>query len=155
MIVSSRSLVPHKIDANWGDRSPTSRLVDTKRLRAQSVHRMPRVPEGLRPLRLDFGSCQLRHDPVVGVREWRRVDCYKRQGDQEKLGVYCASKFLVTRVGPHDKGCTDLKRCLLIPKLVIFDSRVCRGMPSLVAAPNGPETRPPHSANAVSIISLS
>src|SRR6266852_3448993 len=104
---------------------------------------------------LDFGGCQLRHDPVVGVREWRRVNCCKRQGDQKKLGVYCASKFLVMRVGPHDKGCTDLKRCLLIPKLVIFDSRVCRGMPSLVAAPDGPETRPPHSANAVSIISLS
>ena len=32
-----------------------------------------------------------------------------------------------------------LKRCRLIPSFLIFDSSVCLGMPSLVAAPVGPE----------------
>src|ERR1700724_3572172 len=48
-----------------------------------------------------------------------------------------------------------LKLCRLIPSFLIFDSSVCRGMPSLVAAPVGPETSPSASRSAVSIISLS
>src|SRR5881409_3037340 len=32
-----------------------------------------------------------------------------------------------------------LKRCRLIPSFLIFDSGVCRGMPSLLAAPVGRE----------------
>src|SRR5215470_1254908 len=46
-------------------------------------------------------------------------------------------------------------RCLSIPKLRILDSSVCRGIPNLVAAPDGPETRPPLSARAASIKALS
>src|SRR5258708_25166751 len=49
----------------------------------------------------------------------------------------------------------DLKRCLLILRLLILDSSVDRGIPSLPAAPVGPETRPRLSANADSIISRS
>ena len=49
----------------------------------------------------------------------------------------------------------DLNRCLLIPRLAIFDSSVCRGIPSLAAAPDGPEIRPPLPASAASIISFS
>src|ERR1700730_15121804 len=48
-----------------------------------------------------------------------------------------------------------LKRCRLIPSFLIFDSSVCRGMPSLVAAPAGPEISPSASRSAVSIISFS
>src|SRR6185295_19599905 len=48
-----------------------------------------------------------------------------------------------------------LKRNLLIPSILIFDSRVWRGMPSFAAAPLGPPTRPRASANAVSIASRS
>src|SRR3977135_3464088 len=48
-----------------------------------------------------------------------------------------------------------LKRCRLIPSFLSFDSSVCRGMPSLVAAPVGPETSPSASRSAVSIISFS
>src|ERR1700739_4910056 len=44
---------------------------------------------------------------------------------------------------------------LLMPHLLIFDSRVCRGMLSLAAAPEGPEMRPWHSAKALLIISTS
>src|SRR6516164_146449 len=48
-----------------------------------------------------------------------------------------------------------LKRCLLILKALIFESRVDGGMPSLAAAPVGPATRPPASASAASIVFLS
>jgi hypothetical protein len=48
-----------------------------------------------------------------------------------------------------------LKRCLLILRDLIFDSRVEGGMPSLAAAPDGPDTRPLLSVNAASIISFS
>src|SRR5258705_13538466 len=48
-----------------------------------------------------------------------------------------------------------LKRCRLIPSFLIFDSSVCLGMPSFVAAPVGPETSPSDSRSAVSIISFS
>ncbi len=47
-----------------------------------------------------------------------------------------------------------LKRYLLILRDLIFDSRVEAGIPSLAAAPDGPDTRPPLSAKAASIISL-
>jgi hypothetical protein len=43
------------------------------------------------------------------------------------------------------------KRCLSIPRVRIFDSRVDRGMPSFTAAPAVPETRPRHSDRADSI----
>src|SRR6266446_6305534 len=36
----------------------------------------------------------------------------------------------------------DVYRCLLIPRRRIFDSSVWRGIPSLLAAPEGPDTRP-------------
>src|SRR5277367_6087653 len=35
-----------------------------------------------------------------------------------------------------------LKRLLSMPRLAIFDSRVCGGTPSFAAAPSSPETRP-------------
>src|SRR5216684_8853434 len=49
----------------------------------------------------------------------------------------------------------DLNLILSIPKLLIFESRVCRGIPSLAAAPDGPAIRPSVSAKAASIIRLS
>src|SRR5258708_37252184 len=48
-----------------------------------------------------------------------------------------------------------MKRYLSMPRFVILDARVCRGIPNLPAAPDGPESRPQHSARAVSIISFS
>src|SRR5208282_2803648 len=53
------------------------------------------------------------------------------------------------------EGYGVLKRFLLIFNDLIFDSRVDRGMPSLAAAPDGPNTRPPLSFRAASIISFS
>src|SRR5277367_1701885 len=50
---------------------------------------------------------------------------------------------------------TDLKRFLLMFSDRIFDSRVDRGIPSLTAAPAGPDTRPPVSFSAVSMMSFS
>src|SRR5215472_17772252 len=44
---------------------------------------------------------------------------------------------------------------LSIPSRLIFDSSVCRGIPSLAAAPDGPDIRPWLSARAASIISTS
>src|SRR6266403_1267317 len=49
----------------------------------------------------------------------------------------------------------DLNRLLSIPKMLIFESRVCRGIPSFAAAPDGPAIRPPASAKAASIIRFS
>src|SRR5215510_11804236 len=48
-----------------------------------------------------------------------------------------------------------LKRNLFIPNVLIFDSRVWRGMPRFAAAPFGPPTWPWASANADSIASRS
>src|SRR5258706_14306540 len=48
-----------------------------------------------------------------------------------------------------------LKRFLLILSDRIFDSTVDRGIPSIAAAPDGPNTRPSLSRRADSIISFS
>src|SRR6266436_10388546 len=48
-----------------------------------------------------------------------------------------------------------LNRCLLMRRARILDSSVCRGMPNLAAAPEGPETLPCESARAASILSRS
>src|SRR5271156_420816 len=53
------------------------------------------------------------------------------------------------------RGHTFLNRCLLIFRALIFESRVDCGIPSLAAAPRGPDTLPLHSASAASIISFS
>src|SRR5690242_4028280 len=49
---------------------------------------------------------------------------------------------------------SGLKRFFLILSALICDSSVDEGIPSLAAAPKGPETRPLLSANAASIISF-
>ncbi len=49
----------------------------------------------------------------------------------------------------------DLKCSLSMWRLAIFESRVCRGIPSFAAAPDGPEIRPSLSISAASIISRS
>ena len=43
----------------------------------------------------------------------------------------------------------------LMPSLAILDSRVCRGIPSLAAAPRAPEIGPWHSVSATSMSSRS
>src|SRR5258708_32930187 len=53
------------------------------------------------------------------------------------------------------EGFEVLKRFLLIFSDLIFDSRVDPGIPSLAAAPGGPDTRPPLSRRAASMISFS
>src|ERR1700681_1095176 len=53
------------------------------------------------------------------------------------------------------EGSLVLNRFLLIFRDLIFESKVDPGIPSLVAAPDGPDTRPPHSRRAASIISFS
>jgi hypothetical protein len=57
--------------------------------------------------------------------------------------------------GRRGSSYTVLKRCVLIFNDLIFESRVDRGMPSLAAAPVGPDTRPLVSAKAASILSFS
>src|SRR5579863_9158428 len=58
---------------------------------------------------------------------------------------------LVARIGRQ----RNLNRFLLIFKALILWSRVDGGIPSLAAAPEGPEIRPRLSARAASIISFS
>ncbi len=53
------------------------------------------------------------------------------------------------------RGICSLKRFLLIFSDLIFDSRVDPGIPSLSAAPDGSDTRPPLSRRAASMISFS
>jgi hypothetical protein len=50
---------------------------------------------------------------------------------------------------------SEINLCFLIFNCLIFESNVDRGIPSFAAAPSEPATFPLHSANAVSIISLS
>src|SRR5712664_218590 len=52
-------------------------------------------------------------------------------------------------------GSVVLKRYLSIFSDLIFVSKVDPGIPSLAAAPDGPDTRPPLSRKAASIISFS
>src|SRR5271169_7178619 len=54
-----------------------------------------------------------------------------------------------------DGGDAVLKRFLSILSDLIFESKVDPGIPSLAAAPDAPDTRPPLSRRAVSIISFS
>src|SRR5580692_12437104 len=54
-----------------------------------------------------------------------------------------------------DGGHVVLKRFLSILSDLIFVSRVDPGIPSLAAAPDRPDTRPPLSRRAASIISFS
>src|SRR2546428_7890585 len=60
---------------------------------------------------------------------------------------------------PSEAGVAEdyeaLKRWRSMRNFFILDSRVCRGMPSLAAAPVGPETSPRASRRAFSIMSLS
>jgi len=53
------------------------------------------------------------------------------------------------------EGSILLKSFLLILSALIFDSRVDPGTPSLAAAPDGPDTRPPHSRKAASMMAFS
>ena len=53
------------------------------------------------------------------------------------------------------EGFVVLKRFLLIFSDLILDSKVDPGKPSLAAAPDGPDTCPPLSRRAASIISFS
>src|SRR5712664_3564308 len=53
------------------------------------------------------------------------------------------------------EGFVVLKRFLLIFSDLIFDSKVDLGKPSLAAAPDGPDTCPPLSRRAASIICFS
>src|SRR5260370_10806677 len=53
------------------------------------------------------------------------------------------------------EGVVVLKRFLSIFSDLIFDSKVDPGKPSLAAAPDGPDTCPPQSRSAASIISFS
>ena len=63
------------------------------------------------------------------------------------------------RLAPPEPGrgsqLGDLNRCLLIFNDRILDSRVVDGIPSFLAAPEGPDTRPRVSARAASIIFFS
>jgi len=51
------------------------------------------------------------------------------------------------------EGDLVLKRYLSIPRAAIFESKVCLGIPSFAAAPNGP-AMPRDSLSAASIISF-
>ena len=65
-----------------------------------------------------------------------------------------ARNFLGLIVRIRD-GYAVLKRFLLIFSDLIFESRVVPGIPSLAAAPDGPNTRPLVSRRAASMIAFS
>src|SRR6476646_2531604 len=70
-------------------------------------------------------------------------------GESDELSE---SADLSAGTGPSYRS---LKRYLSIPRALILESRVWRGMPSLAAAPDGPAIRPPDRADAASISSRS
>jgi len=65
--------------------------------------------------------------------------------------LYEASRKACEGTFRFREGGTGLNRLLSILRALIFDSRVEGGMPSLVAAPNGPDTRPMASSRTASI----
>lgn len=70
--------------------------------------------------------------------------------------AFAGTKFVNSRIScPVTEAYVILKRFFLIPRAFIFESRVEGGIPSLAAAPSGPETRPWVSANASSMVRLS
>ena len=110
----------------------------------------------------------------VGGHEWKipvkhLAGSYKRRAlleDLAKTAVPLARLAPLRKVrevvgefreltGGSEERQTVLKRNLLIFSARILDSRVEAGMLSWAAAPDGPETRPPLAANALSIASLS
>jgi len=68
-----------------------------------------------------------------GGRPWRGLK-------DRRDGVYPESVFV--RLTEPTQPVGRLCPCLLMPSLLSFDSSVCRGIPSLAAAPEGPEMRP-------------
>src|SRR5580658_11010270 len=67
----------------------------------------------------------------------------------------CGYLSRVRRMRLQNANHADLKRFFLIPRMLILESRVWRGIPSLAAAPDGPAIRPPVSASTASMISFS
>src|SRR5580692_3186528 len=65
------------------------------------------------------------------------------------------SVWQTDRVNSLTQALCALNRCLLIRRVLIFDSRVERGIPSFSAAPPGPAILPLHSTSAVSMSSFS
>src|SRR5713226_2638983 len=71
-----------------------------------------------------------------------------------RAAIAAISGMIVARhLTPGDRRRQEpLNRSFLIPSALIFDSNVEPGMPSLAAAPDGPDTRPLLEARASSII---
>src|SRR6185295_13245459 len=89
-------------------------------------------------------SIDLRCNPSANGNELERRDL-----DPPLVPIF--EEFLTDQ----ENAVGSLKRDLLIFSRLIFESSVWDGIPSLTAAPAGPETRPWLCASAASIISFS
>src|SRR5580704_10059622 len=85
---------------------------------------------------------------VTGRAEWR-ISSY---GEVHHLLALVGRRCLCRKA---TQALCALNRCLLIRRVLIFDSRVERGIPSFSAAPPGPAILPLHSASAVAMSSFS
>ena len=95
---------------------------------------------------------------LVGSRQQgpgREVMGLRRQLPRQPAAPSVVAQPAVRRDESAAAGDAVRKRYWLMPRFAIFDSSVCRGIPSFAAAPDGPEIRPRLSASAASMISLS
>jgi len=83
-----------------------------------------------------------------------RIVCRFNQESEFEVGLLEARSFLHGESGCQARY-SALKLYLLIFIARILDSKVEGGIPSLAAAPDGPDTRPRASAKAAPIISSS
>ena len=112
------------------------------------------VPSEVMPLKLRI--CSRRRAPLRPVRDcWGRPLQASWTLSTLLAGSFCLRWWFGRKLKEGTYYYSDMNLCFLIPSCLILVSNVDRGIPSFAAAPSGPATFPLHSANAVSIISLS
>ena len=85
---------------------------------------------------------RIRNQPVPSETHSHRVYNNTRARRDLNLIVRLSCELTRTYAACFQSACRALKRCLSIPRLLIFDSSVCLGSPSLPAAPDEPAIRP-------------
>ena len=119
----------------------------------ESIERTHLIDQGLRVFRSTFGS-----EAVLVNRGLLGSLTNSAAGSAQRNHTLCdqAASFSDTLPDAIEVQLTTsgLNRRLSILSALIFDSSVDEGMPSNVAAPNGPDTRPLLTINAASMASF-
>src|SRR5579871_6134890 len=101
-----------------------------------------------RPFIKFFDCC---HSPQPQVTVFREFAIFSRNFRETSPQTLCAGGYESRLLNAGIRVQAVLNRYLLILSDRIFDSSVDAGTPNWLAAPEGPETRPPLAANAASM----